>query len=327
MRPSGSHVNLARDIPEAYRILRARNGHLHWWPGRTRLEVIVGAILTQNTAWSNVEKAIRALKASGLLSIKGLRSASLRHLQQAIRPSGYFRQKARKLRAFTDFLDSEYAGNLTRMGKTPADELRARLLSIWGIGPETADSILLYAFGHPVFVVDAYTRRVAAHHDWAGPRVHYDELQDLFVRHLPRDVDLYNDYHAQMVWVGKHHCRPRPRCEGCPLQPLLPNGRLSGPRSLRQAEHGQPGRPDPRSHRGTEVCSVEAPRRVPPPARRVSVDCPSAGSSTDPATAGLGEKRGPGVSRPCHRRIAAWSLGPSAPSTSPTTRPTSVSTA
>jgi endonuclease III related protein len=211
-----------RLLREAYRILRTRNGNLHWWPGRTPLEVIVGAILTQNTAWANVEKAIAALRAERLLSLRGLRGADRSRLERAIRPSGYFRQKTRKIAAFLDMLDREYGGSLARMGRAATPDLRARLLATWGIGPETADSILLYAFGRPVFVVDAYTRRVAARHGWAPARADYPALQRLFTGALPQRVALYNDCHAQLVWVGKHFCRPRPRCEICPLRQLLP---------------------------------------------------------------------------------------------------------
>jgi len=210
-----------RQIQEAYRILRAHNGHLRWWPGRTPLEIIVGAILTQNTAWTNVETAIRSMRAAHLLSVKGLRETPMDHLERAIRSSGYFRQKAKKLKCFIGFLDEAYGGSVKRMAGAPAARLREELLSIWGIGPETADSILLYAFGYPAFVVDAYTARVAARHGWASEKASYADLQNLFTSMLPHDVDLYNDYHAQIVWVGKHHCRARPRCDGCPLEPLL----------------------------------------------------------------------------------------------------------
>lgn len=212
----------SRQIRQTYRILRSRNGHLNWWPGRTRIEIIVGAILTQNTAWTNVEKAIASLRARGLLSVAGLRSAGTRELQQAIRPSGYFRQKARKLKAFLALLDQTYGGRLANMRRVPTDRLRIQLLATWGIGPETADSILLYAMDRPVFVVDAYTRRVASRHGWIGEPSSYQDLQELFVGNLPRDLDLYNDYHAQIVWLGKHYCRTRARCEDCPLKVLRP---------------------------------------------------------------------------------------------------------
>ncbi|MFH1143165.1 MAG: hypothetical protein V1774_01310 [Candidatus Eisenbacteria bacterium] len=209
------------DIRRAYRILRRRNGHLHWWPGRTRLEIITGAILTQNTAWTNVEQAIRRLRASGLLSLSALRTADRQVLEEAIRPSGYYRQKARKLAAFLELLDRRHRGSLAVMGRCPTTDLRNALLATWGIGPETADSILLYAFRRPVFVVDTYTHRVALRHRWARGRPSYDALQCLFVSNLPASIDVYNDYHAQIVWVGKHYCRTAPRCKECPLRGLL----------------------------------------------------------------------------------------------------------
>jgi endonuclease III related protein len=221
LRPAAGDTN-ARQIRAAYRRLCRRNGPLGWWPGKTAFEIAVGAILTQNTAWANVERAIAALQQAGLLSVAGIRGAPPSRIAALIRPSGYFRQKTRKLKCFVRFLDERYAGSLRRMAAAPTDRLREELLGVWGIGPETADSILLYACGHLVFVVDAYTQRVAARHAWIHARATYDELQDLFVRCCPRDTGLYNDYHAQLVWVGKHHCRTTPRCEDCPLLPLLP---------------------------------------------------------------------------------------------------------
>jgi endonuclease-3 related protein len=139
-------------------------GPQDWWPARSRLEVIAGAILTQNTAWSNVERALRNLRRVGALSVDGIRATPLRKLEQLIRPAGYFRQKARRLKNFVRYLDAHYRGSLTRMFARPTEELRAELLALNGVGPETADSILLYAGGHPVFVVDAYTRRIFARH-------------------------------------------------------------------------------------------------------------------------------------------------------------------
>jgi len=212
----------AADLRRAYRILRTRNGDLGWWPGRTRLEVVVGAILTQNTAWINVERAIAVMRPARLLTVRGLRRARRPGLERAIRASGYFRQKARKLKAFLALLDGEFGGRLSRMGQAPTARLRERLLATWGIGPETADSILLYAFDRPVFVVDAYTQRIAARHGWAPAGASYLSLQSLFSERLPRSVPLYKDYHAQLVWVGKHHCRRVPRCATCPLRRLLP---------------------------------------------------------------------------------------------------------
>jgi endonuclease-3 related protein len=214
-------MDRSREIRVAYRRLRRANGALGWWPGDTALEIAVGAILTQNTAWANVERAIAALREAGILTVTGLRTVSPPRLERLIRPSGYFRQKARKLKCFIRFLDEQHAGSLARMAATPTAVLRRQLLGVWGIGPETADSILLYACGHPVFVVDAYTLRIAARHGWVESGASYARLQEAFVGSLPCDTDLYNDYHAQLVWVGKRYCRVKPLCGDCPLGDLL----------------------------------------------------------------------------------------------------------
>lgn len=217
--PAGRN-RIAREIRAAYRLLRRRNGHLRWWPGESPFEIAVGAILTQNTAWRNAEQAIAALSAARSLDCARILALPLPRLAALIRPAGYYRQKARKLKCFARFLRTRYAGTLAGAAGVPDARLREELLDVWGIGPETADSILLYACGRPAFVVDAYTRRVAERHGWiAGPST-YARLQRLFAQSLPVDVDLYNDYHAQIVWVGKHHCRTRAHCEGCPLQRL-----------------------------------------------------------------------------------------------------------
>ena len=211
----------AQEIPAAYTILRRLNGHLNWWPGNTRLEIVVGAILTQNTAWINVEKAIAELKRRRLLSLRALRDVREPELELAIRSSGYFKQKTRKLKTFIDWLDRTHNGSLARLERVPTDTLRNQLLSVWGIGPETADSILLYAFERPVFVIDAYTKRLATRHRWAAEDAGYDTLRKCFTRSLPVDTKLYNDYHAQIVMAGKNYCGPKPKCENCPLKSLL----------------------------------------------------------------------------------------------------------
>lgn len=178
----------------------------------------MGAILTQNTAWGNVERAVAALRARRLLTPARLSGLPSGRLAALIRPSGYFRVKARRLRAFLAYLLGRHGGSLRRMGGAPLDSLRLELLAVPGIGPETADSILLYALGRPVFVVDAYTRRVLARHRLLGHGAGYEEVRALFERHLPGDPRLFNEYHALLVRVGKHYCRSRPRCEGCPLR-------------------------------------------------------------------------------------------------------------
>ncbi len=185
--------------------------------------MIVGAILTQNTSWRSVEKAIKALRGRGWLSPRPLAEIPEGRLAPVIRSSGYFRQKARKLRAFLDHLDARHGGRLERMVRVPTSALREELLSIWGIGPETADSILLYAFGRSVFVVDTYTQRVLRRHG-LHPGGGYESVRAFLEGHLADRPDLYNDFHAQFVWVGHRYCGPTARCEECPLRRLLPRG-------------------------------------------------------------------------------------------------------
>ena len=207
-----------------YERLLARYGPQHWWPGRTPFEVVVGAILTQSTAWANVARAISNLEAAVALSPGTLQALPLEHLEELVRPSGYYHAKARKLRAFTTLLAEEYGGELEPLLALPGPELRRRLLDTYGIGPETADSICLYAAGVPYFVVDAYTRRVFARLGLVAERVGYPELQALFMDNLPADVPLFNEYHALIVRHGKEVCRKRPRCAGCTLADLCPRG-------------------------------------------------------------------------------------------------------
>jgi len=196
---------------------------MRWWPARTPFEVIVGAILTQNTSWSNVEKAIVNLRRSGLLTPRAIDRVSTARLERLIQPSGYFRQKTRKLKAFVAFLRNKHGGSLARMFRTSTLRLREQLLSVHGIGPETADSILLYAGGHASFVVDAYTHRILGRHGYPQRKPDYEAVQKLMESSLARDAKIYNEFHAQLVHVGKHWCRTRePRCHECPLLPHLP---------------------------------------------------------------------------------------------------------
>lgn len=205
-----------------HRALSTALGPQHWWPARTPFEVIVGAILTQNTAWENVEPAIAALRRARLLAPRAIERVPAGKLARLVRSTGYFRQKARKLKHFVGFLRREFGGSLARMFRTPTPELRERLLAVHGIGPETADSILLYAGGHAVFVVDAYTRRILERHGLAGGAHGYEALRALFEASLPRDAALFNEFHAQIVHVGKQWCRTRvARCHACPLEPFL----------------------------------------------------------------------------------------------------------
>jgi endonuclease III related protein len=210
-------------LMEFYRAMSDSLGPMRWWPAKTAFEVIVGAILTQNTAWTNVEKAIDNLRRARLLTIAALEKVPVATLAKLIRPSGYFRQKAKKLKAFVRFLRTEYGGSLPKMFAVPKEDLRDRLLRVHGIGPETADSILLYAGNHAIFVVDAYTRRILSRHRLAGENATYDEIRMLFEANIPRDAALYNEYHALIVNTGKNWCRTKnPRCSECALGKFLP---------------------------------------------------------------------------------------------------------
>jgi len=246
-----------KDLRRAYELMRARFGHQRWWPGDTPFEVCVGAILTQNTAWSNVERAIANLKAARVLVPSKLFALPEAKLAQLIRPAGYFNVKARRLRSFLRVLVEQFDGDLKKLFAGETSVVRERLLAIHGVGPETADSLLLYAGGHHSFVVDAYTNRIFQRHRWTGKRgkrhastsrrrgrtenaseggkaesgkcsvVSYEELKDLCESALNQKfgaarLDYWQDYHAQLVMVGKHFCRKRaPRCDECPLKRLL----------------------------------------------------------------------------------------------------------
>lgn len=227
-RPSGLErpaeaAPLQGDLLRYYEAMSGALGPMHWWPARTPFEVIVGAILTQSTAWGNVERAIANLRAARVLTPTAIARLRLSRLAELVRPSGYFRQKAKKLKAFVRFLDSEYRGSLGRMFATPTEKLREQLLAVHGIGPETADSILLYAGNHPVFVVDAYTHRIFGRHGITDGKADYESVRAQVEASLPRDVGLFNEFHALIVNTGKNWCRKSsPRCDGCPLRGLLP---------------------------------------------------------------------------------------------------------
>jgi endonuclease III related protein len=226
--PVGLLPHCAGSLSHAYHLLSAHFGHQHWWPGDSPFEICVGAILTQNTNWSNVERAIANLKAARCLAPRMLLGLPEAELARLIRPAGYFNVKARRLRSFLQVLVHDHEGSLKRLFHGTRSEARARLLAITGIGPETADSMLLYAGLHRSFVIDAYTRRIFARHGWCPSDAAYDQLQWLCESALvdrPDEalLDYWQDYHAQLVMVGKHFCRPRqPRCELCPLRTLLP---------------------------------------------------------------------------------------------------------
>jgi endonuclease-3 related protein len=206
-------------INKFYEELHKKFGPQGWWPGETALECILGAILTQNTSWKNVEKAIGNLKRENLISVEDLNLIKADELAELIRPSGYYNQKAAKIKNFISFLMEEFSGSLDRMFATDKSILREKLLSLKGIGPETADSILLYAGAMPVFVVDAYTWRVLSRHGLVPEQTSYDEIQELFMDSLQQDAGMFNEYHALLVKLGKEHCRKRePLCAGCPLE-------------------------------------------------------------------------------------------------------------
>jgi endonuclease III related protein len=211
-------------LSQVYDRLLDAYGPQHWWPGESPFEVLVGAVLVQNTAWQNVKRAIDVLRREELMEPRALFELSLEELEEKIRPAGYFRVKARRLRNLLGFLVNRYDGSLEAMFRTGLADLREQLLGINGIGPETADSILLYAGGLPTFVVDAYTYRVFARHGWIGFDADYYQIKDHFESGLPLDAPLLNEYHALLVHVGKEHCRKTPRCEGCPLAGWLPRG-------------------------------------------------------------------------------------------------------
>lgn len=207
---------------EVYTQLLNSLGPQDWWPGESPFEVMVGAVLVQNTAWKNVECAIDNLKRGKLLAPRKIYALPLDALAELIRPAGYFRLKAKRLHNLVSFLVERYRGSIAALRKVDAQQLRNELLAVNGIGPETADSILLYALGKPIMVVDTYTKRIFARHGWVPPDTVYHSLQEHLTRELPRDAALYNEFHALLVHVGHHYCSPVPRCEGCPLRSWLP---------------------------------------------------------------------------------------------------------
>jgi len=252
-------ANQEQTLRKYYHALYSAWGAQHWWPGETQFEVVVGAYLTQNTSWTNVERALANLRSAEVLSVDGIRKIRLSRLQRLIRPSGYFRQKAARIKLFVAFLDRTHDGSLEKLFSLPTNEIREQLLGLNGVGPETADSILLYAGNHPVFVVDAYTRRVLDRHGILPANADYEEIRQLFecalqpiankqerapssARPLPSGfpgtahppsamstakrtalVQVYNEMHGLLVGVGKHFCgKSQAKCDGCPLQPFLP---------------------------------------------------------------------------------------------------------
>jgi len=213
---------MAEPLSEIYQRLFDHFGPQHWWPGETPLEIMVGAVLTQNTNWQNVEKAITNLKEAGLLSLPALAETPSDILAQHIRPSGYYNLKAKRLKNLVRAI-GQSDEELDIFFADRPDTLREKLLGIKGIGPETADSIILYAAGKPVFVIDAYTHRILLRHDLIWEESDYHEMQEMFMSALPEDTAIYNEYHALLVRLGKEYCLKRnPRCRDCPLEELLP---------------------------------------------------------------------------------------------------------
>jgi len=197
-------------------------GPQQWWPAKTPLEVVVGAYLTQSTSWRAVEKSIENLRAGNALDLEALRAISEKELQTLIRPSGFMQRKAASIKAFVHFLDREHEGSLTNLAAQDPAITRKQLLALPGVGPETADAILLYALGQPVMVVDEYLRRLVTRHGLAHEKVRYAEMQQLVIDAFSEDDEAsraqhYNEFHALVVELGKRHCKRQPQCEGCPL--------------------------------------------------------------------------------------------------------------
>ncbi|MEW6352286.1 MAG: endonuclease III domain-containing protein [Thermodesulfobacteriota bacterium] len=204
-------------LMDYYHAMRSHFGHRNWWPADSPFEVCVGAILTQNTAWKNVVRAIDNLKHSSSLDPHSIHAMTHEQLAELIRPAGYFNVKARRLKNLIAHIVEHHGADLDSLLAQDSAQLRKALLSINGVGNETADSIILYAAGKPVFVVDAYTKRVLVRHGFVPPAADYTAMQELFHRHIPPDAELYNDFHAQFVAVGHHFCKRKPLCDQCPL--------------------------------------------------------------------------------------------------------------
>ena len=209
---------VSTQLRKIYTTLFKEFGPQHWWPGETSFEVMVGAILTQNTNWSNVEKAITNIKNAGLLDPKKLLKLPDQRLASLIRPAGYFNIKAKRLKNFLRYFVDKYGGSVASMKKVSLGRLRTELLEVNGIGQETADSILLYALDKPIFVCDAYTYRILTRHGLVDKNAVYNDLQEPFMDSLKHDAKFFNEFHALIVRVGKEYCKPVPRCSECPLK-------------------------------------------------------------------------------------------------------------
>jgi endonuclease-3 related protein len=217
-------------LMEMFDLMQNHFGPQNWWPAETALEVMVGAVLTQNTNWKNVEKAIENLKDKDLLSVANLNATPSGELAQLIRPAGYYNIKSKRLKNLMNFIAERYQEDLSMFMEEDTQKLREGLLSVNGVGPETADSILLYAASRPVFVIDAYTYRILYRHGMISEEhATYDVLQDLFMDHLTEDASLFNEFHALIVQTGKHYCKRRPICDHCPLEKWSPGNSVKFP--------------------------------------------------------------------------------------------------
>lgn len=220
---------MSKILFEVYERLLATFGPQHWWPGESPFEIMVGAVLVQNTAWRNVERAIENLREAGVLQLHALYALAPEELAELIRPAGYYQLKTKRLRNLLKFVVDEFDGSLDDMLSTNLSTLREQLLAIHGIGPETADAILLYAGGLPTFVVDTYAHRILARHGWIEYEADYHQIKDYFESNLPSNAPLFNEYHALLVRVGKDYCkRAGPNCDECPLQCMLPESGIGG---------------------------------------------------------------------------------------------------
>ena len=217
-----SEVEPGATLLQFFAKMLAELGPQNWWPARTRLEIILGAILVQNTAWESAALALTRIRQRGLLNLARLRIASRIELESCVRPAGFFRQKTRTIQNFLGWLQRECHSSLATMFQLETEEARRQLLEIKGLGPETVDAILLYAGRRPLFVADEYTRRILARHEMVLPGANYAEVQGFLHQHLPADPSLFNEYHALLVEVGKQYCkRQAPRCAACPLYGFL----------------------------------------------------------------------------------------------------------
>jgi len=212
------HSLTGERLVEMFDLLLKGFGPQNWWPADTELEMMVGAVLTQNTNWKNVEKAIQNLKTKGLLSVDALQSLPANHVAEEIRPAGYFNIKAKRLKNLIQFIVKQYQGHISLFLEEGTQSLREGLLSVNGVGPETADSILLYAAHRPIFVIDTYTHRILSRHGMIDEEACYYDLQELFMDHLPDNADLFGEFHALIVRAGKDCCHKKPLCNECPLE-------------------------------------------------------------------------------------------------------------